>query len=246
MSWFMKSLSKFSNVVVISQPMYFPWIGFLSQLSMASTIIWLDDVQFSKGSFTNRVQIKNSNNINWLTCNLKGKGTNQLINQIELSNFDTVSKQRNQLNHCFKSSLYQYDALNAFDKTWEKHSNLSNTIIKSTRALCNSIGIKLPTQYLSSTLNIAGRGSERVKRLVQKVGGDVYLTGHGAAKYLDHYSFESAKIAVHYMRYENYYWQQLGDQFTPFITGLDLVANVDKKKRIKHLVQQSDDWRKLI
>ena len=54
MSLFMKSLSEFSNVVVISQPMYFPWVGFLSQISMASTIIWLDDVQFSKGSFTNR------------------------------------------------------------------------------------------------------------------------------------------------------------------------------------------------
>ena len=44
MSLFMKSLSEFSNVVVISQPMYFPWVGFLSQISMASTIIWLDDV----------------------------------------------------------------------------------------------------------------------------------------------------------------------------------------------------------
>lgn len=246
MSLFMKSLSEFSNVVVISQPMYFPWVGFLSQISMASTIIWLDDVQFSKGSFTNRVQIKNSNNITWLTCNLKGRGTNQLINQIELSNIDTVSKQRNQISHCFKNSLYQYDALGAFDKTWKKHSNLSNTIIKSTHSLCKSIGIKLPTQHLSSNLNVSGRGSERVKRLVQKVGGDAYLTGHGAAKYLDHYSFESAKIAVHYMRYENYHWQQFGDQFTPFVTGLDLVANVDKNTRIKHLVQQSDDWRTLI
>ena len=48
------------------------------------------------------------------------------------------------------------------------------------------------------------------------------------------------------MRYENYHWQQFGDQFTPFVTGLDLVANVDKNTRIKHLVQQSDDWRTLI
>ena len=77
-------------------------------------------------------------------------------------------------------------------------------------------------------MNVSGRGSERVKRLVQKVGGDAYLTGHGAAKYLDHYSFESAKIAVHYMRYENYHWQQFGDQFTPFVTGLDLVAMLTK------------------
>ena len=242
----MKSLSEFSNVVVISQPMYFPWIGFLSQLSMANTIIWLDDVQFSKGSFTNRIQIKNSNKINWLTCNLKGKGTNQLINQIELSNTDVVSKQRNQINNCFKKSLHQSDALYTFDKTWEKHYNLSDTIINSTLSLCDSIGIKLPTQYRSSALNIKGSGSERVKNLVQKVGGDAYLTGHGALKYLNHCNFESSKIAVHYMRYENYFWQQFGDEFTPFVTALDLIANVAEKHRFKHLVQQTDYWRTLL
>jgi len=239
----MKSLSEFSNVVVISQPMYFPWVGFLSQLSMANTIIWLDDAQFSKGSFTNRVQIKSPNKIIWLTCSLKGKGTNQIINKLELSNLDIVPKQRNQIRDCFKNSLYQFDALNAFDNTWTEHKNLSKTIIKSTQALCDSIGIELPAQYFASNLNIPGRGSERVKSLVQKVGGDAYLTGHGASKYLDHKCFESVNIAVHYMRYQDYNWQQVGDKFTPFVTGLDLIANVDKEKRIKHLVKKSEDWR---
>ena len=242
----MKSLSESSNVVVISQPMYFPWIGFLSQLSMANTIIWLDDVQFSKGSFTNRIQLKNSNKTTWLTCNLKGKGTNQLINQIELSNVDTVSKQRSQISNCFKSSHYQSEALCAFDKTWDKHINLSDTIIKSTHALCTCIGIKLPTEHRSSALNIAGRGSERVKRLVQKVGGDAYLTGHGASRYLDHARFEEANISVQYMSYENYHWDQIGDSFTPFVSGLDLVANVKANKRSKHLVKKSYDWREFV
>ncbi|MFT7595258.1 MAG: hypothetical protein ACI8R4_002586 [Paracoccaceae bacterium] len=44
--------------VVISQPMYFPWAGFLAQLALADVRIWLDDAQFSNGSFTNRVQVK--------------------------------------------------------------------------------------------------------------------------------------------------------------------------------------------
>lgn len=43
--------------VVISQPMYFPWFGFMAQMSLADVFIWLDDAQFSKGSFTNRVQV---------------------------------------------------------------------------------------------------------------------------------------------------------------------------------------------
>ena len=44
--------------VVITQPMLFPWPGFFEQLCLADVYIYLDDVQFSKGSFTNRVQIE--------------------------------------------------------------------------------------------------------------------------------------------------------------------------------------------
>ena len=246
MSSLTKSISECSNVVVISQPMYFPWIGFLSQLSMANTIIWLDDVQFSKGSFVNRIQIKNKNKINWLTCNLEGKGTNQIINQLKLHNISVVDEQRNQLNNCFKYSPHQTDSINVFDETWAEHTSLSETIIKSTQVLCKSIGLKLPIQYRSSALNTPGKGSQRVQELVRLVEGDAYLTGHGASRYLDHYSFEKEKITVHYMCYENFNWQQIGNPFTPFVTSLDLVANVAARQRINHLVKKSCYWREFL
>ncbi|NBX37756.1 MAG: hypothetical protein EBR10_11170, partial [Planctomycetes bacterium] len=44
--------------IVISQSMYFPWVGFLEQMSLADIFVVYDDVQFSKGSFTSRVQAK--------------------------------------------------------------------------------------------------------------------------------------------------------------------------------------------
>ena len=46
--------------VVISQSMFFPWVGFLEQLKLADVYVFYDDVQFSKGSFTNRVRVKAS------------------------------------------------------------------------------------------------------------------------------------------------------------------------------------------
>ena len=57
--------------VVITQPMFFPWAGLLEQLRMADIIVYYDDVQFSKGSFTNRVQIKTPFGKKWLTVPLK-------------------------------------------------------------------------------------------------------------------------------------------------------------------------------
>ena len=78
------------------------------------------------------------------------------------------------------------------------------------------------------------------------MGGDAYLTGHGAKNYLDHNCFEKAKITVNYMCYKNFYWKQISDPFTPFVTGLDLVANVEANKRSNHLVKKSCYWREFL
>ena len=39
------------KTVVISQPMYFPWVGMLEQMRLADVFVHLDDAQFSKGGF---------------------------------------------------------------------------------------------------------------------------------------------------------------------------------------------------
>ena len=57
--------------ILITQSMLFPWIGLLAQIKLADIIVHYDDVAFSKGSFTNRVQIKNQHGMNWMTVPLK-------------------------------------------------------------------------------------------------------------------------------------------------------------------------------
>jgi hypothetical protein len=47
------SLAPAGGTVVISQPMFFPWVGMLEQLKLADTYVHYDDVQFEKGSFSN-------------------------------------------------------------------------------------------------------------------------------------------------------------------------------------------------
>src|ERR1700677_4688611 len=59
------------TTVVISQPMFFPWPGFLEQVACADVLVHYDDVQFSKGSFTNRVQVKTAQGVKWMTVPLQ-------------------------------------------------------------------------------------------------------------------------------------------------------------------------------
>src|SRR6188768_4131453 len=70
--------------VVISQSMYFPWVGFLEQLRLADVFVHYDDVQFSKGSFTNRVQIKMPIGRRWMTVPLVDHHLGQAINEVRI------------------------------------------------------------------------------------------------------------------------------------------------------------------
>ena len=73
--------------VVISQPMFFPWRGYIELISAADIIVMYDDLQFSKGSFTNRVQIKGANGKFWLTAPIKKeKNKKTLIKDLMIYN----------------------------------------------------------------------------------------------------------------------------------------------------------------
>ena len=57
------------KTVLISQPMYFPWVGMLEQMALADVWVHLDDAVF-EGGFFNRVQIKTTDGTPWLTVPL--------------------------------------------------------------------------------------------------------------------------------------------------------------------------------
>lgn len=98
-----------------------------------------------------------------------------------------------------------------------------------------------PHSCKSSDLGIEGRGSERVLDIVRHFGGTRYVTGHGAAKYLDMESFEAAGIVVEFMDYQVAPWLQRDDGFTPYVTALDLIA-VKGKNAPEHLIPQTISW----
>ena len=60
------------TVTVISQSMYFPWIGLFDQIRLADKFIFYDDVQLTRG-FYNRVQVVQANGTKFITVPLAKK-----------------------------------------------------------------------------------------------------------------------------------------------------------------------------
>lgn len=219
-----------SGTLVISQPMYFPWVGMLEQIRLCDTYIFYVDVQFSRGASNrvSRVQVKTRDGVRWLTVPLRDRHLSNLICEIEIDErSDWRSRHRDILRQAYANAPYQQDMLELVDAVFsQKVRYLSELGSASTMALARYFGLEKGRTYLeSSSVDAPGQSSQRVLSLCKTQRATRYVTGHGAKRYLDHDLFEQSGIDVEYMSYQLTPYPQLHGEFTPFVTALDLVAN---------------------
>ena len=211
------------TVVVITQPMLFPWLGFFEQLCMADVYIYLDDAQFSKGSFTNRVQIDQGLATKWLTIPVSSSSSS-LIKDLRSPSTDFKRHHLAFVTQLFRKAPFKEDALHILRHAYEQES-ISDILIASTETTASYLDLhsrKLVTR--SSDLAVHSSSWQRVLDLVKAVGGTKYLTGHGAKTYLDHTAFERAGVEVKYMDYSKTTWPRGQGMSTPYISVLDAIA----------------------
>jgi WbqC-like protein family len=214
--------------VVISQSMLFPWIGLLEQARLADVFVHYDDVQFSKGSFVNRVQIKTALGKCWMSVPLEDLHLGQRIDEVQIAAIEKWrGKHMDLLNSSFEGAPYARDALGLAEEIYSAgYPHIGALARASLLALCRYFGIEYTTRFLDvAELAIPGSSSDRVLAVVRKLQGSVYITGHGAARYLDHEAFDRAGVRVEYMSYRCLPYPQRHGEFTPYVSGLDLVAN---------------------
>ncbi len=234
--------------VVISQPMFFPWVGMLEQIMLADIYVHYADVQFSKGSFVNRVQVKTASGIKWLTLPLKGLSLGQHIDEVEVSNSNDWRGNHIQLlAQAYADAPFCEEMLTIVRQTYDVNiKTIDELAIRSLNAVIAYFDLAENTQFMDSrNMNVDGSSSQRVLDIIRAVGGNIYITGHGAKKYLDHELFEQNRIRVEYMDYQKTSYPQLHGEFTPYVSILDLIANVGKAGK-KYIHSGTLYWRNCI
>ena len=237
------------TAIVISQPMYFPWPGMHEQMRLADVYVGYSDVAFSKGSFTNRVQIKTATGSQWLTLPLLDAHLGRNIDEIRTDERQNWRrKHRMTLEQAYARAPFKPDMLNLVDEVFDScpGDSLCELTIKSMQVVHRYFGFEKPLRWQSSReLGIGGSGSQRVFDIVRHLGGDHYITGHGARHYLDHQLFDDGGISVDYLDYQKLPYPQLHGSFTPFVSTLDLVANAGPEGA--HLIiSPTRPWREFL
>jgi hypothetical protein len=175
----------------------------------------------------NRNKVKTPQGALWLTVPVSFE-FGQLINEVKINNKTNWREKH------LKTLEVNYKRANFFKNVFEiikgiyylkDWQNLSDFNISLIRAMLSYLGLNKPF-VKSSTLDIQSKGTELLIQIVEKVGGDVYLSGFGGAKYQEEKLFKKEGIRLIYYDFTHPIYKQLWDDFIPNLSIIDLLFNM--------------------
>jgi hypothetical protein len=216
------------TLVAVHQPNYAPWLGYFHKLARADVFVFLDDAQFSKGSYTNRVQVLLGGKPRWLTVPVS-QTLGTPINRVAIARDDWARAHLDSLHAGYRDAAQ-------FRVVWPDiediyaglpHGSLAQANAALIARLASKLGISTPTHVASALGAEAASGDDRLIALCRHFGGDVaYLSGRGGAKYQDESKFMAAGVPLHYTTFEIADYPQGGGAFVGGLSVLDAVFHL--------------------
>lgn len=209
-------------IVAIHQPNFAPWLGYFRKIAVADAFVFLDDAQFSKGSYTNRVRILSGGRQTWLSVPVSFNfGVPISAVHIGADGFNDAHLRR--LEGAYRGSAY-------FRESWREVQGIYNSLPNATlgeinialiKVLCERLGIGAQF-YSSSELGHNDVASDdRLIALVATLDRKgTYLSGKGGATYQDPSKFVEAGLGLEYLDFVCPSYRQVGVK--DFVSGLSV------------------------
>lgn len=198
------------TVICAHQPNVLPGASVTSKIAASDGVIWLDEVQFSKGSWTNRNKTPDGE---WFTVPVADSAFKP-INRVKIGNpqtYDWRRKVTGQLREGFPASPTLERVCRIIQRP---HKSLVGLNVALLDALLDGLGIDTPWYFQShldgghAVVAVSENAAElapisnRLAMMVEEVGGSIYLSGPSGRHYLDEQPFKERGIDVDYWAHE--------------------------------------------
>lgn len=210
------------TIVAIHQPNFMPWLGYFWKIARADIFVFLDDVQYSKNGYINRVRILGSAGPRWLTVPVSVR-FGDTIAAARPSQPDWPQRHRDMLSQCYRRAPHFRDL---WPEVEALYANAPDANLAAINRFCIerlAVALGLSCRYLaSSTLDTgAATSDERLVRIMQAIApGGTYLSGRSGSTYQDERKFRDAGVRLVYTDFIHpAYAQGAGD----FVSGLSIL-----------------------
>ena len=209
-------------LVAIHQPHYLPWLGYLHRMAQAELFIVLDHVQFERGNYQNRTQVRVNGAAHWLTVPVLQRSQKECISEKAIdASQDWAATHYETLRRAYGATAAAVKHI--YEMPWQRLSDLNAATLDFLR---EAFAIRTPLVN-SSELDVPGAKGELVLNLCKAVGARALLVGLGGSRaYLDRAAFARAGVELVLHEFHHPRYPQRGP--APFIAGLsalDLLFN---------------------
>jgi hypothetical protein len=211
--------------ISIHQPDYIPYLGYFYKIYLSDKFVYLDDVQYSNDNLHDRNKIKTANGDLVLKIPVEHKfGDN--LNVVKTR--DNLGWKQKHL----KTILMNYKKAPFFDEIYPKfeelllkeYPSLSELNIALNDFFIEGFGLSAE-RIRSSSLSLSSAREEKVIDICTRLGGDEYISGHGASIYQVPEHFLEKGLKLTYTDYKPIEYPQLWKGFSPYMSVIDYVFN---------------------
>ena len=214
-------------VVTAHQPNFLPWLGYFYKLSYSDIFIVLDDVQYTKGSYINRVNICANGNATRITMPVSPAKWDCKIRDVAIDPSRIRKKHLRTIEQAYSKSPY-FDATFALlERAYDSgETDLATFNIGLIRAIAESLRLDIDIR-LQSDMQVTGKNNELLAQLTQAVGGTVYVAGKGARSYStgEDAIYQQYGVDLRYQQFAHPEYPQKSKEFVPGCSVIDLLMN---------------------
>lgn len=199
-------------IVTAHQPNYLPGLSVIEKVEAADAVIWLDEVQYSHGGWSNRNKMPDGS---WLTVPVERRTDMGPFNRVRISEHGGWREDHVK---AIKQHYGDSGMVHSFCEEIMRPYRLLVGLNLSLLRLLIYRGFHYDSEvfwYFQSHLD-GGHAvwaesedpndllpiSQRLAMMVAELGGDVYLSGPSGRNYLDEKPFQERDIKVEYWKFE--------------------------------------------
>lgn len=215
-------------IIGIHQPNYLPWLGYFNKIAQSDVFIFLDDVQFSKNGYCNRVRILRGGELAWLTVPVS-YSFGDAIGRVAAAQPDWANRHLDALKSAYSNSPSFYEVWGHIEEMYRSipDGDLAETNRYLVEAFASKLGLACKFAQSSEMETGDARGDDRLVALMRSLpGAKVYFSGRGGAEYQDEVKFSDAGFELAYTGFASPVYPQSETPFTPGLSVVDAVFNV--------------------
>jgi hypothetical protein len=216
-------------IVSIHQPAYLPWLGYFDKIQKSDLFLYLDTVQFQKGSFQNRNKLRTKGGWVWQTVPVQTKGIlyEHSISEIEIDNRQPwQAKHWATIKQNYSKAPFSSEWLTLLEPFYHTSYDCFSDLCWDMLLMFNkALGISTPMQKTSEMTPVDGTKSDLVLNLCRQSNARTYLSGSQGRGYLDEDTFAKFDIAVVYQDFSHPIYTQCHGGFEPNMGIIDLLMN---------------------